>query len=100
MQKLLALVLLISPLCCLAQTTDDSPVKFAFYSSSWGESAGFIFPSTSKAESVGRFSIPTIQTLVGYSRMNWATCNMAIPINGYNTIGMTATVNSVLRSRN
>lgn len=39
MQKILVFVLLIIPLYGLTQTTDDSPVKFAFYSSAWGESS-------------------------------------------------------------
>ena len=39
MDKILALALIIVPLYGYSQPTDDSPVKFAFYSSAWGQSA-------------------------------------------------------------
>jgi hypothetical protein len=39
MDKFLALVLVMVPWSSFAQPTDDSPVKFAFYSSAWGESS-------------------------------------------------------------
>ncbi|MBL4820641.1 MAG: hypothetical protein JKY98_06585 [Gammaproteobacteria bacterium] len=39
MHRILAFVLIFAPLAGNSQPTDDSPVKFAFYSSAWGGSS-------------------------------------------------------------
>ena len=56
-------------------------------------------PASMNGGSPSKFSLPTTQTTVGYSRLNCAICSNRVPTNGYSRIGITTMVNNVRRSR-
>ena len=89
MQKILALVLLIVPLSGLTQTTDDSPVKFAFYSSAWGENSnanlrsGFRLVVENRTESPIHLVSIEFEPSIEKTESEIVDINLAIPPSGF-----------------
>lgn len=89
MQKILPFIFLIVPLNGFTQPSDDSPIKFAFYSSAWGQSSngnlqsGLRLVVENRTDSPVRLASIEFEPTIDKAEPEMININLTIPAEGF-----------------